>query len=167
MGLFSSLFKLIKAIIKKIVAAVKKIVKAIWPLLLIVAAIYFAPVVGSFFSSIGMPSIGTFFSTTVGSLTAPVGSWLSSLWGGVTSLGGSAWAAFKSLELGTQIAAVTGAAALLAPEETADVIAEVGTVIGDVAGTLVGGVASGIPTWVWLGGALTLLLLFTNRNKEA
>lgn len=166
MGLFSSLFKLIKAIIKKIVAAVKKLVKAIWPLLLIVAAVYFAPVIGSFFTSVGMPSIGAFFTSTVGSLTAPMTGWLSSLWGGVTSLAGTAWTAFKGLEFGTQLAAVTGAAALLAPEETADVISEVGVVVGDVVGELVGGVASGLPTWVWLAGAVTLFLLFSRRKED-
>lgn len=167
MGLLSSIWNLIKRIVKKIIDVVKKVLKALWPLILVVAAIYFAPAIGAWFNSAGFTTLGGWFTSIGTSITPTLVGWLDSAWAGVASLGASTWTAFKGLSLGTQAAIVTGAAAVLAPDETADVISDVGTIVGEVGGSLIGGAISGLPGWIWLAGAgLLFVLLSRNRNDD-
>lgn len=165
MGLLSSIWKLVKKLVSKLVALVKKVFKKLWPLLLIVGLIYFAPVIGTWFTGAGFPTIGGWFSTIGTTLTPTLTSWLSTAWGTVSSLAGSAWTGFKGLSLSTQAAIVAGAAALLAPAETAKVLGEVGEVVGDTVGVVAGGILSGVPGWMWLAGGAALLLFLSSRNR--
>lgn len=163
MSVLSSLFNLVKRIISKVFSFVKKLFKRLWPILLIVALIYFAPAIGPFLTSAGLPSLGSFFSTMGTTMTPSLVKFLSSVWSGVGSLGSSAWNAFSSLSFGTQLSVATGAAALLAPEETADLIGEVVDTVGDIAGDVLS--ATGMTPWL-IGGGLLLLFLFLKRGKS-
>lgn len=165
MGLFSSIWKLIKRLVSKLVSLVKKIFKKLWPLLLIIGLIYFAPAIGTWFTGAGFPTIGGWFTTIGATMTPTLTSWLSTAWGGVASLAGEAWTGFKALSLGTQASIVAGAAALLAPDETAEVLGEVGEVVGDTVGSVVGGLVSGLPGWVWLAGGAALFLMLSRKSE--
>lgn len=169
MSILSSLFNLIKKIIKKVVDFVKKVIKKYWPVLLILAAIYFAPVIGSFLATNGFAGLGSVFSS-VGSTVTPfltdaIG-WVGS---SASSLGSNAWQWFKGLEFGTQASVVLGASALLAPEETADLLGEVAETAWDTAGTVLGAivdsVASSPAVWI-VGGGLLLLWFLSNRRRS-
>lgn len=157
MSIIGKLFSVIRKVIEKIVDFVVKFIKKYWWVLLIVAAIYFAPAMGAFFASNGMAGLGSVFTTIGTSITPSLvqfGTWA---WDGLAGLAGSAWTAFKSAELGTQLSIVGGAAALLAPEEAAELVSEVADGVGDLVGTIVDTVASVFPDWVWIAGAAALV----------
>lgn len=152
MSLLGAVGKLFSSLIKKIFSFLKKIFKSIWPLLLIVAAIYFAPVVAGYLSSVGAPSFLTSIFSAASSLTPTITSAASWVWSNIGSVASTAWSGFKSLDIGTQLAVVGGAAALIAPEETAEVVEEIGTAAGTVLGAVgsaVGDVVSGIFSSPW------------------
>lgn len=169
MSIFSSLFKVVKKVISKVISTLKKIFKKIWPLLLIVAIIYFAPAIAGFFTSAGFTGIGGIFSSIATNITPALTSFLSSAWSGIGSVASSAWAGFQSLGMGTQLAVVSGAAALIAPEETAQLVTEIGTTVGDTAGTIIGAVGKALPGWIWIGlGGLAVWALWpASDEKEA
>lgn len=169
MGLLSAIFKLIKKLIKRVIAVVKKVIEKLGPLLLVLAAVWFAPAIGTWLASVGLPGIGSAFSwigTTITPHLTSAGAWL---WDGAKALGGAAWTAFKGAELSTQASIIAGAAMLLAPDETLDVLTEAAEVVGEIGGALVGGVAGSIfsnPV-VLIGGGLALFLLLShNKEKE-
>lgn len=164
MSIFSSLMNLIKKIVKKVIDLVKKLFKKFWPLLLVVALIYFAPVIAPFLTQIGLPTLGSFFSSIATTVTPALTEGLSWAWSGVSKAAKSGWTAFSGLSLGTQASVVAGAAALIAPEETADLLSEVVSTVGDGLASLI----SAIPSSVWwlAGGALALWWLWPAERGE-
>lgn len=161
----SALFKLIKKIVSAVLNLIKKILKKIWPLLLIVAALYFfGPAIGGILQNMGAPTWLTSFLT---SAPATLASWGGSVWGAVAAGGASLWAGFSSLSLGTQAAVLTGTAALIAPEETGELIAEAGKTIGGA----VKGVASGLTSSIWpllaIGAGIFFIPKFLKSNEES
>lgn len=157
MSILSSIGKLFKAVFSKLLKVIKKIFKAIWPLLLIIAIIYFAPVAAAFLTSAGAPLwLSGSFSWIASTLTPTLMSGLSWLSTGVGSALSSGWTAFKGLETGTQLAILGGAAAVIAPEETADVIQSAADTVLDVVGTVLGGVGSALISSPWLLAAAAI-----------
>lgn len=115
------------------------------------------PAIGAWLSSAGAPTwLSSLFASAPGYI-AKGASWL---WDGVGSAAGSAWKGFAALPFGTQAAIVAGTAALVAPEETVELVKEVGNTVGDAASSVIEGVTGfkigGVPWWVWLvGGYVT------------
>lgn len=170
MSVFSSLFKLIKSIVSKIVKAIVKFIKKYWVLILIVAVIWFAPVIATYLGSIGAPSWlvsgVTWISTTI---TPYVTSISSALWSGLSSVGGSVWSAYQSIGTGAQLAIAAGALALLAPEEFSvfadETLGLVIDTVSDVVGSVAGAVASSPLIWL-VGGGLLLFFLLRDREED-
>lgn len=171
MGLFSAIAKLFRAIIKAIVNFVKKYWKIILMIVLIVVAIYFAPAIAGWLTSVNAPSFLVTGMQWAGANLTPM---LASGWSGVTQLAGSAWNAFSAASIGAKAAIVTGLAAAIAPEETAEVLKEAGALTGE----LVTGLASGLlssPVGLIVAGVFAWLLLRgdgkssedSNQAKEA
>jgi hypothetical protein len=168
MSILDDLLSAITSAIKSIVDFVVDLFTELLPLIMVVAVIYFAPAIGSWFTANGMGSIGTFFNFIGTQITPSVVDGVSWLAQELLSMGSAAYTNFKSLEIGAQLAAVGGAMALLAPEETAVVMEEVGTtatdlivtgleVVGDASGSIVDTLLSN-PLVLGLGaGALYLL----------
>jgi hypothetical protein len=145
MGILSKLVDVIKKILSKLWKAIVKFVKKYWVVILILAVIYFAPMAASWLTSVGAPSwlsgsMAWIASTLTPYLTSAVGY----LWSATAGLAASAWGAFASASLTTQLALGLGAAYLLAPEETSELVSEVAEVVGDVTVDLIGAVASGV-----------------------
>lgn len=162
MGLLSSLAKLFKALIKAIVNFIKKYFMVILMVVLIVCAVYFAPAIAGWLSSVGAPSFLSSAFTWVGANVTPL---LSAAWNGITSLGNSTYEAFSAASLGTKAAIVTGISAAIAPEETAAVIADAGTLVGDSVAALASGIMSSPVGWAVIGLA-AWLFFGGSKNKE-
>lgn len=168
MSIFSKLFAALKKIISKIVSFVAKILKKIWPLLLAIAVVYFAPSIAGWLGSAGAPTwlsgAFEFIGTTVTPYLASAGSWLLSAGSTIFSGASAAW---SGLSMGTKASVVLGAATLLAPEEMAGLATEVGTVIGDTIGAVGGSIATGFASspigMLAIGG---LLLFLLTRDKD-
>lgn len=169
MSIFSSLGKLLKAIFTKLLTLIKKILKAIWPILLIAAIIYFAPAAVGFLTSAGAPAWLTgSFQWIATNLTPGLMSGLEWLTSGAGSLLSKGWTAFKGLELGTQLAIVGGAAAAIAPEETADVLEEAGKTVGEVTGAVASGIGSALfsSPWVLLAAGVAVWYFFIRDEND-
>lgn len=161
MGLFSAIAKLFRAIIKAIVNFVKKYWKIILMIVLIVVAIYFAPAIAGWLTSVNAPSFLVTGMQWVGANITPM---LTSGWAGVTELAGQAWNAFSAASIGTKAAIVTGLSAAIAPEETAEVLKEAGALTGG----LITGLASGLlssPVGLVIAGVCAWLL-FRGKSKD-
>jgi len=168
MSIIGSLFKLITAIIKKVFRFFAKLFKAILPLLIAVAVIYFgAPYLATFFTGIGAPA---WLTTAITSLPGYIKAGLSYAWdlatpllGSIKEGAGKVWGWFSQLELGTQAMIALGTSYAVAPEETAALIEDVATGIGDLAETVISSA---------LGGGLGLLLVagaaffFLSRKED-
>lgn len=180
MGVLSSIGRLFKAIWKAIVKFIKKYWLLIVAIILIVCLIYFAPLIAGWLTSVGAPTWLSTAFTWVGANITPL---LSTAWSGITALAGGAWDAFASASIGTKTALLLGAAAAIAPEETADLIADVATfageVAGDVLGAAVGGLASsplgfavlaGLGIWLFMGsgssGEKAPIITATDEKKD-
>lgn len=160
-----NLLKVVKAILSKIFSFLKKIFKKFWPLLLIVALVFFAPALVGVLTSMGAPSwlIGgmSFIASNITPFLMTGLGWLKAgaLWvfGGVTSIWGS-------LGLMGKVIAVIGTAFLLAPEEATDFVVDfiddVGGVIGDVGGAILG------TPLLLIGGGAMLWFAFSRRKKQ-
>jgi phage-related protein len=169
MSILSSLGKLLKKIVSKILDLVKEIFKKIWPLILVIAIIYFAPVLAGYLGSAGAPAFLTNAFTWVGANVTPlVTSGLSSLWSGASTLISNGWSAFKAASMSTKLSVLSGAAALIAPEETAEFIGEAAEFVVDTATGIVGSVAGALFSnpWVLVGGAVALYFLLRKNKTE-
>lgn len=162
--MLSSLFDLIKAIIKKLVTLIKKIFKKLWPVLLLIALIYFAPVLGVWFTTNGFATLGTFF-TTVGTTVTPtlvkIGTAVGEAAGATAS---AATEAFAGLSTSTQLAVVTGAAAIIAPEETASLVGDIIDAGFSLGGAALGAVFSN-PTVLFGAAAFAFWFFFLRKKK--
>lgn len=170
MGIISKLFKAIFSAIKKLVSMVFKLIKKIWPILLVFAAIYFAPAIGGFVTSAGGPQ---WLSTAIGwvstNLTPYATSAVSWLTSGAGSLWSSAEEAWAGMTLGTKASLALGSLALLAPEETEELISEVATTVVDATSTIGGAILSGASSspLVWVMGGLLVLWALSSNDKES
>lgn len=148
MSILSSLWKVIKKIVSTIVKFIMKIIKKFWWVILIIACIYFlGPYLLTYMSSVGAPAWLTTLATTVVNGVSSGLTWVGSLFmSGWSSL--STAAAGWSLQTWATIAG--SAAMLLAPEETGDLLGEIGGAIIDVGAGLLSG---GLGTWLLVGVA--------------
>lgn len=167
MSIVSSIFKLFGAILKKIFRFVLNFIKKFWWVILIIALIYFAPVIVAYLTSIGAPSWLTTAFTWLSGATPYVTSVVNSIISGASWIGTSVWNAFASASLGTQLSVAVGASMLIAPEETSQVISDTASLITDVTGSVIGGVVSAIPSTVWWTVAAVGGLFLIGRNRRA
>lgn len=169
MGLLSSIGSLISKIFSAIFKFIKKIFGKFFIILLILVVIWFAPYLAGFFAGIGAPAFVVGVFETLALATPYLVSAVTWLWEGGASLVSSAWNAFKGMETGTQASILLGAAALIAPEETAAVVADVLDVVGDlvVAGT--GALLSGITSNPLLlaAGLFSIYWFFIRDNDSS
>lgn len=171
MSLFSDIFNWFSAIFKKLLSAVTDFLKKYWVIIALVAIIWFAPAIATWLTSSGAPSwlSGTF--SWIGSTITPiVTSAGTALWDGVTSFASGAWAAFTDAGFGTQLAVIGLAGMLLAPEETAKVISDVGEaageLIGSVAGAAITAVTSSPLIWIAVAAAGAYLLFSGDDSSD-
>lgn len=166
MSLFSAIWNLVKKIFGKLFSWLKEVFGDWWQLLLIIAIIWFAPMIAGWLASVGAPEFLVTAMTWVGTNATPyvvaAGTWL---WEGGASLVSSAWTAYKGLDFGTQAMLAVGAAALLAPEETEAVLKEGVDLVADVVGT-VGTALVKSSAFLWALGAAAVYMLFVNDEKE-
>lgn len=173
MSVLGSIFKWIGALLKKVVSMVGKVLKKIWPILLLIAVIYFAPFLTGYLTSIGAPGFLTSALSAVATNVTPLlTSAIAYVSSGAATVGSTAWAAFKTAEISTQAALVLGTSLLIAPEETAGLIGDaanaVGEVVGQVGGGLVSGVFGGSGTLMLFAlGAAAYFLLFPSNNERS
>lgn len=165
MGLLDSIGRLIKKIISVVFKFIKKIFGKFFLLLLILVIIWFAPYLAGFFAGIGAPAFIVTAFETIALLTPYLVSAVTWLWEGGSSLVSSAWTAFKGAEVGTQASIVMGAAALIAPEETAAVIRDAVDLVADAAIT-VGGALLKSPWVIGLIGVAGYLLFFSGSKSD-
>lgn len=175
MSIGSSLVDWVKAVVGTIFRELVRFLKKFWPLILLIAVIYFAPIIAAWLLSSGAPSwLVTAFAwvgTTVNPLAMGL---LGSVWSGVAGIGGAAWSWFRAAELGTQLVVLGMAGTLLAPEETGDLITEVGEVVGDVATSTIDSVIDavtkaevlGVPILYWAIGGVLAYFLLTRKKQE-
>lgn len=163
------LFKAILGVFKRILRMIVNFVKKYWWVILMVVAIYFAPVISSWLTSAGAPSwLSGAFSWVAGNVTPYVTSLVTWLGSSAGSVVGSVGSWFSSLSFSQQAAVALGAAALIAPQETADVIdAGVGA-IGDVVGTVGAAIAGSVLSQplVWVAAGLALWLLWPEKDDQ-
>lgn len=163
MSIISSLFNVLKAIIKKIFKLVAKLVKKLAPLLLVVAAVYFgAPYIANFLTGIGAP---TWMSSAVANFPVWVDGLLASAGSVIASTAGAAWDSFKAADFATQLLVAAGVGLALAPEETTELLGEVGETLGGAIGSVAGGLLKSAPGLLLLG--LGAFLLFRSEGARA
>lgn len=160
MGILSAIGRLFKAIWNAIVNFIKKYFWIILLIIIIVCVVYFAPLIAGWLTSVGAPTWLSTAFTWIGANITPL---LSTAWSGITAVAGGAWDAFASASIGTKAAIVLGAAAAIAPEETAALIGEAGQFVGDTIGTVVTGFVS---SPFGLAVAAGLVWWFFFRKKE-
>lgn len=162
MSIISAIWNLIKKIFSAVLGWLSDIFGKYFLIILALVVIWFAPVISAWLASVGAPAFMVTAFDAIAVLTPyaqTAGQWL---WTGGSSMLSGAWQAFKGAEVGTQAAIVLGAAAAIAPEETAVLIGEV----VDTADTLVGAVASS-SLFGWLAvGVGAYLLFFRNSNND-
>jgi len=166
MGLLSSIFRLFKAILKKIFNGLKQFLKKFWLVILIIVLIYFAPVIIGYLTSVGAPQFLISGMTWLSGATPFVTSVVGAIGSGMSYVGSTAWNAYASASLGTQLSLAVGASMLLAPDETTAVISETVDVVADVGSKVIGGVARGLgSTWLWVAAGVGGLFLLGRRRK--
>lgn len=164
MGLLSAIGRLFKSIFNKLMKLIKTIFKKFWWVLLIVAIIWFAPAIAAFLSASGAPSFLVTAFNGVATLTPYLQSavsWLGTNGGAALD---KAWTGFKALEFSQQLAIVGGAAALIAPEETMEVVSETASLAGKMVSSVVSAVSSSFGPL--LIGATALYLFLTRKKGE-
>lgn len=165
MSLLGALWNLVKAIFGAIFKFIKKYLAIILVILIIVCIIYFAPAIAAWLGSVGAPGwLVTAFEWIGTTITPTFTQWVGYLWDGVSSLASKSWTAYSNAGLGTQLSIATGLAAAIAPEETAALLEEAGSLIGDVIGNLATGL---LTTPVGLGiAAFAVWWLFLRKKKD-
>lgn len=162
MSIVSAIWNLIKKIFSAVLGWLSDIFGKYFLIILALVIIWFAPMISAWLVSVGAPAFMVAAVDAIAVLTPylqTAGQWL---WKGGSSMLTSAWQAFKGAEVGTQAAIVLGAAAAIAPEETAVLLGEV----VDTAGTLLGAVASSSRLG-WLAvGIGAYLFFFRDSNND-
>lgn len=142
-NVLSALGKLISKIFSTIFKVLKELLGKYFLIILLIVAIYFAPLIAGYLASVGAPTFLVSAFETLALATPYVVSAVDTVWAGVSSFGSKAWNAFKTAELGIQAAVVLGVSALIAPEETGNLVSEVVDAAGEVVGTVVSGTGAG------------------------
>jgi hypothetical protein len=161
MSLADSILDWIKAVIEKIIAFITNFIEDYWLVLLAIVLICYAPGIGSWLTTNGFASLGAAFTWVGATVTPYVLGTLSTIWGGVAAVG----VAFAEAGLGTKLAVVAGAMALIAPEEATAVIEEAVDLAADVVGTVVGAVVKATNILPFILGGFGLYLLFTSDDE--
>lgn len=163
MGLLDAIGRLISKIFQKIFDFLGDIFGELFWIILIIVLIYFAPVIAAYLASVGAPAFIVSAFEVLALATPYVTTAVTWLWEGGASLVSSAWSAYSGLSMGQQATIALGAAALLAPEETAEVIEEGTKLVGDVLGQVVGGLAK-TPLGLVVMGLAAYWLFFKDDN---
>lgn len=169
MGLLSSIWNLIMKILGAIFSWIGDLLGDWFLIILIIVLIWFAPVIAVWLTSVGAPSFLVSVFTSMSSLTPYVikaGTWL---WGGASSLVSTAWSSYKGLETGTQAAIALGAAALIAPEETATLITDAADLVSTGAESILGavvGAATSSPILLAVGGLAIWYFFFRDKSQK-
>lgn len=170
MSILSSLFDWVFAILKSIVSFIVDFIKEYWLLLVIIALIWFAPAIGAYLATSGAPGFLVSAFTWVGTTITPVlVGGLASIWTWGAGVASASWTAFAGASIGVQAAVVVGAGMLIAPEETAELISEVGEVAAEIVYATVSAVASGtgLSTGLLVAGlGLTAWFFFFRSDDE-
>lgn len=169
MGILSALWDLIAKIFDSIFSWLGDLLGDWFLIILIVVAIWFAPVITAWLTSVGAPGFLVSAFETLAVATPWVQSAGAWLWEGGASLLSSAWSGFKALDVGTQAAIVLGAAAALAPEETEALLAEAVDLATDIVtntgGAVLGALSKSPVAWI-IGGIAAWFLFFRDKNDE-
>lgn len=169
MSILSALGNLLKALFKKLVNFVKAFFKKLWPILLIIAVIYFAPVLAAWLTSIGAPSFIITAMEAVTTLTPWITDAVAWAWTGITEFSATSWATFAEMGWETELIIGAGIAAAAAPEETTALAEEVVTTVADVAAGVTGSIAGAIarsPLGILALGAGAFFLLGNKRDDS-
>lgn len=164
MGLLSSIWNLIKKIFSAIFSWLADLFGDWFLVLLILVVIWFAPVIAAWLVSVGAPAFAVSFFEAISVLTPylqAAGAWL---WKGGGQLVSTAWDAYKGLSAGMQASIAIGAAAMIAPEETAAVLEDAAAVVATGASAVFGAVVSNPVGFAVIAGALWFFL--SGRKRE-
>lgn len=172
MSIFSDIFNWFSAIFKKLLNVIVDFLKKYWVIIALIAIIWFAPAIATWLTTSGAPSwlSGTFswIGSTITPIVAQAGT---ALWDGVTTFASGAWGAFTDAGFGTQLAVIGVAGMLLAPEETAKIISDVGEAAGDLIGVVadatVGAVASSPLIWIAVLGVGAYFVLSNDDDSSS
>lgn len=165
MGLLDAIGRLISKIFQKIFDFLGDIFGELFWIILIIVLIYFAPVIATYLASVGAPAFIVSAFEVLALATPYVTSAVTWLWEGGSSLVSSAWSAYTGLSVGQQATIALGAAALIAPEETAAVIKEGTALVGDVLGSVASGLAK-TPIGMIAIGLLAYWFLFKDDDNK-
>lgn len=167
-AILDALFGWLKAVFDKL----WKFIEDNLLLILIVVAIWYAPMLATYFESVGMPWLSSAFSWVGSNLTPLLVDAVSFVTGPFTE-GGMLYDLFVSESVGMGVKALIaiGGMYLLAPEETAAVVEAVaefaGEVVGDIASAFISGaVGSSFGTTAMLIGAGLLAWWFFSSSSE-
>jgi hypothetical protein len=164
-----SFIRMIVAAILSLLSKIWAVIKQILPLIIIIVIIWFCPYIAAYLASIGAPAWLTAAVAWVGAGSVYISAAATWVWGAATALGVAGWSAFAAASFWTELAIVVGACALLAPEETQQMIDDAAALVVAVVDTVVGvvgdvlGISSGA-LLVFL--ALGAYLLFYPSDKD-
>lgn len=164
MGILSAIWRLISKIFSVVLGWLKKLFSRFFWIILIVAIIWFAPVIAAWLTSVGAPSFVVSMFEAISVATPYVQSAGSWLWDKGSSLVSSAWSSFRGLDAGTQASVALGAAALLAPEETANLVSDAGGLLVDAIGTIGGALFSN--PWIMVAGGLAIYWMLLRKKDD-
>jgi len=126
MGIGSSIWNFFRAVLKKIFSWVADFIKRFWIIILIVLIIWFAPQIAVMLAEAGAPvfmvEAMTFVATNVTPFLVSWGTWIAE---GIAHVGTQAAIWYNGLGFQAKFLIAWGAAALIAPEETAELTQEV------------------------------------------
>lgn len=162
-NVLGALWNLIKKIFSKIFKWLAEIFGDWLLIILIIVAIYFAPVIAAWLASVGAPAFMVSFFEVLALATPYVTAVVDWVIGTGGSLLSAVWDGYKGLDIGTQAAIALGAAAMIAPEETATLIEESGELLSEVVSAAAGAVFSSPWTLALAAGAVWWFFL---RKKE-
>lgn len=169
MGILSALWDLIAKIFDSIFSWLGDLLGDWFLVILIIVAIWFAPVIATWLTSVGAPGFLVSAFQTLAVATPWVQSAGAWLWKGGASLLSSAWSGFKALDVGTQAAIVLGAAAAIAPEETEQLLTEAVDLATDIVtntgGAVLGALSKSPAAWI-IGGIAAWFLFFHDKDNK-
>lgn len=170
-NILSKLANLLVSVIKRVFSALWKIFRKLFWVIVFCALAVYAPEILVFLQTAGAPGWVISAFSGFASFTTPLASALSWLGGTAATLGSSALSAFSTAQIGTQAMVLAGSAALISPEETADVVGEVAKSVGTVggavlagAGTVAAGLLGGMDWLVWLGAGFVVYKVLTSER---
>lgn len=169
MSVFSALWDLIARIFDSIFSWLGDFLGDWFLIILIVVAIWFAPVIAAWLTSVGAPGFLVSAFQTLAVATPWVQSAGAWLWEGGASLLSSAWSGFKALDVGTQAAIVLGAAAAIAPGETEKLLTEAvdlaAEIVTNTGGAVLGALSRSPVAWI-VGGIAAWFLFFRDKGDR-